>query len=279
MEETQISLQAAIRRLAREKRGEHDEDLPAPETLVAYREGKLEGDAEQALQGHLALHPESAREVLDLASFSQLAAPRDAYRLSDRDVPAALAEMRERIRGEPESLDVTGDLPTDVAPADDLPGVVRPFPVKESWRLGYREVVLLAATVVAVAGAFWLGTLFGAPGVQPGAHYASVIDVAVTRGPRPYTVSAQAEQVLLVVQDAGLAPYARGELVLATEAGEVIRTFDLSASADADSLLYLVLPRDELPAGSYRLELFGIDAEGRQPVKEFRLVLDPAPPR
>ncbi len=264
------SLTNAVRTLAAADRSEREEALPAPEDLVAYRAGELGKEAEEALQRHLSLHPESAREYLDLASFPQLEAPGEELRLSDREVGEALARMRARIQEEEEEgPPAAGKEPPQAA---DAAAVIHPFPEERRHTRRRRGwTLLLAAMALPVLGAFWIGTLYGTAS-EP--RYAAVIDLDTTRGARPFAVSRHAEQILLIVHGVDLGTYPRGQLEIATDSGEVLRSHEIGAAPDEESLLYLALPRDVLADGNYRIRLFGDDGGRRRLLKEYRLTLE-----
>ncbi len=276
MDKTPISFQTAVRKWTEERRRGLADPLPDPEDMVAYREGKLEPDATAALRERLALQPGAARELLDLASFDEMQPPSADYRLSDADVQDALVAMRARIRLEGESQDALQTEPAVAKPVGEEPQAeVIPFPAERVRRLQtVARAAAMAALLTLVVGASWIVKLYGRLEEATGPRYAQVIDVAPTRGARPYAVSPDAEHVLLVFDGAGLGTYRRGQLVFSTAAGEVLHQSDLTASEDSGSLLTLELLRDLLPEGTYRAEVFGIDSEGRHPLREYRFEIE-----
>ena len=66
-----ISEEDALRQALLGETGTLAEDTPSDEELLAYLEGKLEGEAEERLQDHLAAHPETTQRLLDLQGFLQ----------------------------------------------------------------------------------------------------------------------------------------------------------------------------------------------------------------
>ena len=99
--------------------------------------------------------------------------------------------------------------------------------------------------------------------------------MATVRGARPYDVSPNTERVLLLIHGVDLGPYDRGRLELSVEgSGEVLRRHDFAPAPNHDNLLTLELPRDLLADGTYRLEFFGVDAEGDHLVKQHGLTIE-----
>ncbi len=274
MDKTPISFETAIRKWAEERRRGLADALPDPEEMVGYRAGKLEPDAEAALQERLALHPAAARELLDLASFERLQPPDEQHRLSEADVEEALVAMRARIRLEDEKQDIRqGGLEEPVV--DEPQAEIIQFPAKRLRTLRATvRISAMAALLAIVVGASWIGALYRKLEEAAGPRYATVIDVETTRGARPYAASPDAERILLVIHGVDLRSFARGRLEISTDGGEVLRQHDFTASEDEASLLTLDLPRDVLPDGTYRVEVFGLDSEGRHPLKEYRFGLE-----
>ncbi len=274
--EQSIPLTTAIRAWAKAERRERNEELPAPEELVAYHAGELDGEANEELQRRLAFDPEAAREFLDLTDFARLQAPDEGHQLSEEDVQDALTTFRERVRRDEGSYEnrrlpsAPAELVASLPPSANL----YPFPAEHVQALRRRANLLAAAVLaLAVVGGSWGWSLYHQLARYSGPRYAAVIDVEATRGERPHTISQQAEQILLLVHGADLSPYRRGLLEVVAESGEIIATFELNATPDQGSLLYLPLPRELLPVGSYRIRIYGAD-EGRPLVKEIRWALE-----
>ncbi len=266
--DTPISLETAIRTWAEAERRGTDGEMIAAEELIALHDGEFDDEARNALLRRLSLHPESAREYLDLANFSKLEPTSEDRRLTDQDGAGALVQMRARLGlKEPEAA----------GEAEETVAEVHPFPEPrpDVWRPRER-LLAIAAALLAIAAAAWITTLHRSLERQTGPQYAAVIDVEVTRGPRTLEVPPSSEQILLVVHDVNLETFARGQLELTTDAGENLRTFDLAAPPDDQSLLYFAVPQDLLPGGTYRMSLFGLDSAERRLLKEYRFKVDVA---
>ncbi len=255
MDKTTESLGAAVQAVADEARFDLDAH-PSLDQLADHRAGTLSAADDERIQDHLALCHMCTRLFLDLALFPRLETPDGVEPASELEVAAAWRKM---------------------APA--LLAAAEPFPERYDPRLRWRlRALLVAAVLLVTVGAVWIGLLYRGLEEQAGPRYAQVIDVAASRGPRPYLVSPRAEQILLVVKSFDLSAYSRGQLEI-TKKGVVLRTGDLEPSPDERSLLYLVVPRELFPAGTYRVKIFGLDETGRHLLKDMRLTLEDSGPR
>lgn len=269
MSQKSETLTEAVRRLAAAERAAEGATLRAPEDLVAYRDGKLEGSAKEALERGLALNPEAAQEYLDLIDPSRLATPGEEGFFTDQDARDVLLSLRERIREE------------ESQGSEENLAASRPVPFQDrrarrlSW--GSRASALAAVLILAVAG-IWISRLHRSLEARTGPSFASIVEVSPMRGPgRSLPVPEQAGEILLILHGAHLAPYSRGQLEITDNNGQKILARQLNASQDESSLLYLPVPQTLLPYGNYRIEIYGIDKDGRQLVEEYALNLI-APP-
>ncbi len=274
MEKKPNASRKVIRKWAEERRRELTDTLPTPEQMVAYREGNLEPDAEAALRERLALHPVAAGEFLDLVSFDQLQPPTEQQQVTDADVKDAWKAMQTRI-------DEVGKEQKAQKSELEAPYVgepqaeVIPFPAERVRRL--RTIARLsaaAALLTLVVGASWIWDLYHRLEEATGPRYAKVIDVATTRSARTHAVSSDVEQIQLVIHGVDLGSFARGLLELSTDDDELLRRREFAASRDEDALLTMVMPRDLLADGTYRIEVFGVDADDRHSLKEYRFGIE-----
>src|SRR5947199_4482567 len=98
--DSEEELDALVRAAAREARqtlGPH----PPPEELLGYHAGTWRGEAREQVQGHLALCPDCARAVLDLAAFPRLEPVHPEDEPDDAAVAAEWRRFRARARAEP----------------------------------------------------------------------------------------------------------------------------------------------------------------------------------
>ncbi len=250
MDKTTESLGAAVQAVAEEARfdlGAH----PSLDELAGHRAGELSAADDERIQDHLALCHMCTRLFLDLGSFPRLETPDGVEPACELEVAAAWRKMA----------------PALLASAEPFSEQYGPGPHRR-WR-----TFLAAAVLLVTVGAIWIGVLYRRLEERAGPQYARVIDVAASRGPRPYLVSPDAEQILLVVESFDLSAYSRGRLEI-TRKDVVLETADLDPSPDERSLLYLVLPRAQFPEGTYRLKIYGLDETGRHLLKDMRLTLE-----
>ncbi|MFP5287044.1 MAG: hypothetical protein ACLGI9_14985, partial [Thermoanaerobaculia bacterium] len=70
---------------------------PTPEELLAYRDGRLDPAARQSVEARLALHPDAARALADLAAFPEVEPAPGTAELSDEEVEARWMALREKL--------------------------------------------------------------------------------------------------------------------------------------------------------------------------------------
>src|SRR3954468_21816061 len=59
---------------------------PSPEELLAYRDGRLDPEARQRIEDKIAIYPEAARALADLAAFPDVEAAPGTPELSDEEI-------------------------------------------------------------------------------------------------------------------------------------------------------------------------------------------------
>jgi len=223
-------LRIAIQALAEEERSVLSEH-PMPDELVDYQAGDVTAEERERIQEHLALCPACSQAVLDVAPLPEV-------RLSDRTVAAAWARFEGRRR-----------------------------PAVWPWSLA-------AALLLAVLGlAFELSLMrweVAAP--RAGLQIVDLLPVGedVQRSGGDASAVVQAPEwvdhlvlVLNLTHDPVLPVYAFR--ITAADGREVWRGEDLRPGADG--ALTLEVPRRLLPAGEYRIGLYGNGA----PVAEYTL--------
>ncbi len=255
MDKTHPSLETAVRAIADDSRLALGAHLSLDQ-LADHRAGRLSAGEDDRVLDHLALCPTCTKLFLDLASFPHLEPPPGAEPASEREIEAEWRAMG------PGLLAAAGVEPGRGDATEG--GSVLPFGDPRGASRRWQTPALWAAALMLTFGAAWIGTLHQQLAKQGAAQYATVIDIEVARGSRPYPVSPRATQVLLIVHDFDLETYSRGQLQVLRR-GTVLHTANLEPSPDDRSLLYLALPRELLPAGSYRIKIFGqiSDERGR----------------
>jgi hypothetical protein len=75
---------------------------PSPEELLAYRDGRLDPAERQRLEARIAVHPEAARTLVDLAAFPDVEPAPGTPELSDEEIGARWQAFRQRLPELPE---------------------------------------------------------------------------------------------------------------------------------------------------------------------------------
>lgn len=253
-------LQASLEAISRARRGPH----PDPERLLAYHLGEIDDEAAaEEIEEHVALCSDCARHLLDMERF-----------LAGDDPAADVAPRRSRPG-------------TDAAPADGGRIVPLPERAREAGdgqgpdrfyaTLGFARAAALALLVVSAGLAAWV--LFGSGGARPGVDATlanlPIVDLRpqAARGPGERDVArltGDAAGAVLVFPLAAAGEAERYELVVEkAEGGEVFRR---ALTRTPDGLLTLVVRRDRLAAGVYRLSILDAGAgAGVPPRASFEL--------
>ena len=235
-------LNAGIRGLAAEARralASH----PSPDELLDYHAGDLSAAERERIQDHLALCPECARAVLDLAAFPGVEPAREEDRLATAEVDA---EWRRFQR------------------AAGVPAMPRRAPAASSPRLAYALAAVLLLAVVGLS--LWIGRLRSEVGALSGPKVnVLVADLA----PREQAVerSAAGEETvrvppwtdrLLVILDLAEAPADPEYRVEIAALGgrEIWSRRGLRPSEDGN--FTLEVPRRLLSPGRYVIRLYGL---------------------
>jgi len=224
--------------------GEH----PPPDQLFEYHRRRLPPAVADFVQEHLAACEECSRAVLDFAAFPNLEPPSEGHRLSPSDV-------EERWHG----------LEREIA--------------RWSRPLWQRHQLLLPAVallvVVAVGLGLWGVKLRGelaAPRISGGdLEVVADLDSAetTTRGSgQVLSPSPAARRLVFVLVDPrteGDGAYAAD---LVTGQGRLVQT-GLPVLRSRSGDFTLELSRDAVPPGSYRLELYGLEAGSRASIATY----------
>lgn len=275
MEKRRETIDASVREHAAEKRrreGAH----PKVEELAAYHDGELGEGAVERIRDHLALCAHCSNLVLDLAGFSELEPPSEAYRLSEDDVKARKAELLARLaEGERPSARLLEFAPRPEA----AKGVERPAAIPVWYH------ALAAALLAATVGlSFWAfgprQQISGGPASPPGPRLNTVVETLFPVGDnlrssaRPETVSASSNRDLVLlltfVEDVNYADYrieiydGNGRLALASDGLE----------RQPDGFFALTFPKELRGGGSYRLKVLGLGQGDPEALAEYDLDID-----
>ena len=272
MEDAEREILEAVRTFAaqaRQERGPH----PPPEDLLAYHEGWLTEPESESIRHHLVACPRCAGLVLDLARFPEIEPSAPAHQLSDADIQQRLQAFRTRLRE-------SGELAPD--PVEGAQGALdRPTRRREhSWPRAW-TVSLLAATLgLAVWGVTLRQRLVELS--QPAVRVAvsdlepqAIIGDRAATAPESTEVPAWAERTLLILNLFEPRSYSSYQVEIfrqdAAGGPRVWSSRELRRSPNGSFVLEI--PRSFLPAGSYRIELSGIDGGRRHRLAIYHLLL------
>lgn len=276
----------AIMAAKREELGEP----PAPDELLAYRDGRLDPAARERLEARIAVYPEAARALADLAAFPEIEPAPGVLDVSPEEVGARWQTFRQKLAQLPESR-------PPVPPVQELPDGP-PAPVATAPVLRHEPRAsrapresrdhparrLAAAASVALAVGLGSGFLAGRASLGPGSD--SSINVEITElnpveegGERAPGSSAAvelpegSEELVLVLNldDPGEFPGYEAEIVDA-EGARVWSRDGLRPTAVAT--FHLSFRRSVLDPGVYRIDLFGRDGAERRPVARYELRIE-----
>ena len=234
---------------------------PAIEHLTEYRSGELNREASERIRDHLTRCRHCRDLVLDFGAFADLAQenPRPMTAETDRQ----WRRLEQKLRSTPE------------------PAAPMTRPPESRWARA-----LAAALAAAVVGlSVWVGALrqnvreLSGPRLNP-----PVVDLIALENPLREQASHQrivlpavADQVVLILNLTSWreAPGYGLEISTSPE-GTVLWSQKGLVPGNAGNFT-LTLPRDFLPAGRYRLSLYGVATSERQPLATFRLELVDGP--
>jgi hypothetical protein len=284
------ALGPALQALAGESRrglGDH----PSPERLAAYHEGALPPGEEERLRDHLALCPDCAQLLLDLAGFPELETPAGARGLTDGEVDAAWQTMRSRLgsggeerppapalRRLPQPLPISPMAP--ISPISPI-SQVSPAAAISSTAPSSRSVWALAASWLVVAGlSFWVVELRRENArLEEPAVNAVVSDLTAngdsTRGggeSRELQTLLAGSRLLLILNAPDLPAHAgyEAEIREDRETGSVFWT-GRNLHPSLEKNFTLDLGPDFLRPGKYQVRLYGVDAGKRQKLADYPL--------
>ncbi len=263
MSETRHTLREATRTVAtaaRRNLGAH----ASPAQLLAYHAGKLSGSEEARLQDHLALCPECTDAVLDLAAFPQIE-PRGGAAGSMAERVPPWPAIRDRLE---ESLEHEAQRGPEPVAADRwVPGrlwLAVAAGLVISLGLSYRVMVLEERLDLAIAarGDLPLYTLIAEEGSHP------------TRGEERIEAGNGLFNLMLFVTDPGAYPKYFLEAIASDPPAEEVWTLRQLKPTREGLFLVVGLSARELPAGAFRLRLYGQGPSGPELLAEYPVLIE-----
>lgn len=262
-------LDSALKAIMAAKREELGEP-PTPEELLAWRDGGLDPAARRSVEARLAVHPDAARALADLAAFPEVEPAPGTPELSDDDIEARWQSLRKRMEESPSPLapSSTG-LPT-------APTLTGSEGTGRGWRWPHTFFQLAAVALVAL-GIGFVGGRGSRPELPVVAVNAAIAELTPaeeggTRSVADIEVPDAAEAVVLVLglADVRELPDYEAE-ILDAEGDRVWSRGGLRPTRLGT--FHLAFRRNALPPGTYQIHLFGREAERRMLLATYDLRL------
>jgi hypothetical protein len=233
-------------------------DPPTPEELLAYRDGRLDPATRERLEAKIAVHPDAARALADLAAFPDIEPGPGVPDLSADDLDAGWTAFRERLATLPR--------PT--------PAFVRPVPRRSTWNPAW----LAAAAILLLSVGLGIGYRAGVTS-EPAGPYRNVqiteLEPVTGDGFRapadPIKLPETTEALLLALVLPGTEEFSSYTVEILDRNGAPHRSADRLVPSDLGNL-QISFPREAFAPGEYRIDLFGVDrAGGRRKVARYEL--------
>lgn len=246
---------------------------PTPEELLEYRDGGLDPEARQRLEARIAVFPDAARALADLAAFPDVEPAPGTPELSEAEIGERWQAFRQRLAELPEPRATAR-----VAPAN--PSAAGP---RRSRR--WPSFMAIAASLLIALVAVWVdGYVRGrrAHDLSPSAVNVTIAELAPmeTGGERsaPGRVSfpESSEELVLVLGAPEKDDFPLYEVVVRDRDGRAVWSRQ-GLSPTPLGTFHLAFRRGLLKADRYRIELFGRDGERRTRLATYELRLAGAP--
>ena len=268
----QDDFDTAVKAIMAAKREELGEP-PSPEELLAYRDGRLEPEKRTRLETAMALHPDAARALADLAAFPDVEAAPGTPEVTDEDVTARWQAFQKRL---PERPALT---PSPVRGGGEgaRTGEGARGRGHRRWRTSWLAAAALVLFGLGVLTGFavraWRGTSGPAINVQ-------ITELLPRQGdelrsaPSPVERPKESEELLLVLGGDlhGEHAFAQYEAEVHDAAGQRLWS-RRGLRPTALGTFQLAFHRAALRPGTYRIDLFGRGAEGRTRLATYDLRL------
>lgn len=252
---------------------------PTPEELLAYRDGRLNPAARQSVEARLALHPDAARALADLAAFPDVEPAPGTAELSDDEVEARWMALREKLPpialrspdiGEPPPAHPETLSPSPGRWEGDGRGVRGEGPARSS-------ALKLAAAVLLALGIGFLAGRASLPDPPEGAVNVTIAELAPVeeggvRAVSETEISEDSEELVLVLGAPAGRDFPDYEAEI-LDADGARRWSRRGLRPMPLGTFQLAFRRDALPAGTYRIHLYGREGDRRTPLAIYDLRL------
>ena len=260
---------------------------PTPDELLAYREGRLDPAARERLEARIAIYPEAARTLADLAAFPDIEPAPGVKDVSAEEVAARWRSFRQKLPDRP-----TNPVPSK-PPAPEPAPILRHeprAPQAPHAHSGSPARGLAAAASVALAVGLGGGYLAGRASLDPAPS--SSINVTIrdlqptgeggerTGGASdPVELPEESEELLLILNTDDPGTFAAYTAEIVDAQGARVWSRDRLQPTEVGAF-HVSFRRNVLPPGTYRIELFGQAGEDRRLLEtyELRIVEEPASP-
>ncbi len=236
---------------------------PTPEELLAWRDDRLDREARDLLAAKLAVYPDAARALADLAAFPDVRPAPGTPELSDAEVDAGWESFRRRLE----------TLPPPVAHRPASPSVL-PFPDPVPARLAHPARP--ARWLQAIAAVLLLATGFGAGhlvGTRPSPPAANVViaqldplddaGAATRAAPAEVELAPGAGGLVLILAFPETRGYPTYTAEILDHRGRRLWVVD-GLEVTSLGTVQLSLDRSAVPAQDVRIELFGKDGVAKR---------------
>jgi hypothetical protein len=253
----------AIMAARREELGEP----PSPEELLAYRDGRLEPEERGRLEAAIALHPDAARALADLAAFPEVEAAPGTPEVTDEDVTARWQAFQQRLPERPSSAGAGRAAPI-------APGPRSPRRRRAVWLPAAALVLFGLGWLAGFAGRVWRGVPGAAINVQIAELLPRQTD-GLRSAPLPVERPEGSEELLLVLggELLGERAFPEYEAEVLDAAGKRLWS-RRGLRPTALGTFQLAFRQGILRPGRYRIDLFGRDkgVRARLATYDLRLV-------
>lgn len=257
-------LERALKAIVAAKHEELGEP-PTPEELLAYRDGELDPAARQSIEARIAVHPDAARTLADLAAFPDMEPAPGTREPSEEDVAASWQALRQRL-GQPAAVE---------APRVTSPRIRTFSPL----RLAAAASILLAVGWVA---GFLTGRAAQVPRPDSAVNVAIAelepVEEGARSSPAKVELAARSEELVLVLglADEGDFPDYEAEILDAAGARRWARQ---GLRPTPLGTFHLAFRRGALPPGTVGVHLYGRRGERRTLLATYSLRLIERPGR
>lgn len=246
---------AAAREAIMARKREELGEPPTPEELLAWRDGRLDTAARELLEARIAVYPDAARALADLAAFPDVDPGPGTPALSDEEIDAGWAAFRQRLEKLPR--------PVPVAVTADRPVFGRLIP----WQT-------VAAAILFMALGQLIGYALGrASRTVPESPVSPARNVTIAEleplaeggfrsSVAPVELPATSEAVVLILALPGTEEFSGYEAEILDQNGTRRWSGDGLVPSSLGTI-QVSFPRAAFAPGVYGVDLFGVDRAGR----------------